>query len=79
MKFFEYLAAGLPVVSTDLPALHAYSSLHRSTDEAGFAAAISDVLANRACYVIAPDHPVLRKHDWERQLDGMLALLGPLL
>lgn len=77
MKYFEYLAAGLPVVSTDLPALRAYGSLHRTADEAGFAAAISDVLANRARYSIAPDHPVLWEQDWERQLDRMLALLGP--
>jgi len=79
MKYFEYLAAGLPVVSTELPALRAYGSLHRTADEAGFAAAISDVLANRARYTIAPDHPVLREHDWERQLDRMLTLLRPIL
>jgi glycosyltransferase involved in cell wall biosynthesis len=76
MKYFEYLAAGLPVVSTALPALRAYGSLHRTADEAGFAAAISDVLTNRARYAIAADHPVLREHDWERQVDRMLALLG---
>jgi glycosyltransferase involved in cell wall biosynthesis len=79
MKYFEYLAAGLPVVSTALPALCAYDGLHRTADAAEFATAISDVLADRPRYVIAPDHPVLREHDWERQLDRMLALLDPIL
>ena len=45
MKFFEYLAAGLPVVATPLPALDPYAELvQREGDAAGFAQAIARVL-----------------------------------
>lgn len=45
MKFFEYVAAGLPVVSTDLPALQAYSHLARlCPDRASFLASIDELL-----------------------------------
>ncbi len=76
MKFFEYLAAGLPVVATALPALQEHRDLHRwSGDDAGFIAAIDEVLADRPRYVLAPDHGMLREHDWATQLDRMLALI----
>jgi len=46
MKFFEYLAAGLPVVATPLPALDPYGNLvRRAADAAGFKTAITDLLA----------------------------------
>lgn len=45
MKFFEYVAAGLSVVSTDLPALQAYSHLARlCPDRASFLASIDELL-----------------------------------
>jgi glycosyltransferase involved in cell wall biosynthesis len=45
MKFFEYVAAGLPVVSTDLPALREYSHLaHLCPDRASFLASIDALL-----------------------------------
>jgi glycosyltransferase involved in cell wall biosynthesis len=45
MKFFEYVAAGLPVVSIDLPALHGYSHLVRlCPDRATFLASIDELL-----------------------------------
>ena len=49
MKFFEYLAAGKPVVSTELPALADYrhvAAFCKSQDE--FAAAIESALAGAA-------------------------------
>ena len=46
MKFFEYLAAGLPVVATPLPALEAYRAFVSSAAEpAAFAQAIERCLA----------------------------------
>jgi glycosyltransferase involved in cell wall biosynthesis len=45
MKFFEYLAAGLPVVATPLPALEPYAAwVQREADAAGFARAIARAL-----------------------------------
>ncbi|TVM36079.1 glycosyltransferase [Oceanidesulfovibrio marinus] len=47
MKFFEYLAAGKPLVSTRLPAITEYRHLVRLADDAkGFVAAIEDILRN---------------------------------
>ena len=46
MKFFEYLAAGLPVVATPLPALEPYSAfVHRAADSSAFAQAVEACLA----------------------------------
>lgn len=48
MKFFEYVAAGLSVVSTDLPALQAYSHLARlCPDRASFLASIDELLQDQ--------------------------------
>ena len=47
IKMKEYLALGLPVVSTDFPEVHRYSDLIRiAGDEAGFVAAVSSTLAD---------------------------------
>lgn len=46
MKFFEYLAAGKPVVATRLPALAEFAEyVHTADDAAGFEAAIEQALA----------------------------------
>jgi glycosyltransferase involved in cell wall biosynthesis len=48
MKFFEYLAAGVPVVATDLPALNEYQHLARLCGTAhDFLAAVDEVLLAR--------------------------------
>ncbi|CAK6687476.1 glycosyltransferase [Synechococcus sp. CBW1107] len=45
MKFFEYLAAGLPVVATPLPALEPYASVVAlAPDAESFAAAVAEAL-----------------------------------
>jgi len=45
MKFFEYLAAGVPVVATDLPALREHSHLaHLCESPAAFVAAVDRLL-----------------------------------
>jgi glycosyltransferase involved in cell wall biosynthesis len=46
MKVYEYLAAGVPVVSTALPALEDVEGIERAGDAASFAAAVQRVLAN---------------------------------
>lgn len=44
MKFFEYLASGLPVVSTSLPALAEYSSSAKIVPRSGFGDALAATL-----------------------------------
>ena len=76
MKFFEYLAAGCPVVATSLPALADFSSYCRLTDSAeAFMEGISNALT--APQVIPENDPVLMENNWDRRLDKMLAVLGP--
>jgi glycosyltransferase involved in cell wall biosynthesis len=71
MKYFEYLAAGRPVVATPLPALAAFTALHRQADTPeAFIEAIAGAIA--APVAVPLDHPTLRSHSWEARLDAML-------
>jgi glycosyltransferase involved in cell wall biosynthesis len=75
MKFFEYLAAGLPVVSTPLPALAAHAPLFRSAHGAlAFAATLADVLAGQCPDPIACD-AAARAHSWEWRMAEMVRLV----
>jgi glycosyltransferase involved in cell wall biosynthesis len=75
MKFFEYLAAGRPVVSTDLPAIRPFADLvdiAGTTDE--FVKRIDRVLDGR----VAPLEQRLaaaRANTWVARMDRMLELL----
>jgi len=75
MKFFEYLAAGLPIVSTPLDAIRDYR-LHYSiaADATGFLDAIGSILQNRPSQ-LAPDDPVLLENSWDKRLDRMLGII----
>jgi glycosyltransferase involved in cell wall biosynthesis len=76
MKFFEYLAAGLPVVSTALPALRDFASVHSvAHDGCAFSKAVSVVLAG--CGPKAPpvEDPLLQANSWDTRLDQMMAII----
>jgi glycosyltransferase involved in cell wall biosynthesis len=71
MKYFEYLAAGRPVVATRLPALAEFTALHREADTPeNFINAIASALVTPAAVPV--DHPVLQFHSWDALLDRML-------
>ena len=71
MKFFEYLASGLPVVSTRLPALEEFESLYFPAETAEeFAAQIRAVLAG-ARKDAAAIEAVCREHTWEARFQRM--------
>jgi glycosyltransferase involved in cell wall biosynthesis len=71
MKYFEYLAAGRPVVTTALPALVEFTGLHRQAkDPEAFVEAVASALAKPQ--VVALDHPSLQSHTWDARLDAML-------
>lgn len=72
MKFFEYLGAGLPVISTPLPALHGYQKAYRMVNNADeFIVAVEKILGGNI-----PDRAycdlLARKHTWDQRLDTML-------
>ncbi len=69
MKVYEYLAAGLPVVATPLPALAEVEGIATAADAAGIAALIEQALAEDT-----PERKATRKHDaeahsWEHRLE----------
>lgn len=75
IKFFEYLAAGLPVVATELPALAEFSAAcDLAPSEALFTAAIDRVLSGTR-----PDreycHQLARRYTWQWRTQEMLAIL----
>jgi glycosyltransferase involved in cell wall biosynthesis len=75
MKFFEYLAAGCPIVSTPLPALRAYThvaSFAATHDE--FVAALEAALRGGGPTLDAR-LAVAREHTYERRTERMLELL----
>jgi glycosyltransferase involved in cell wall biosynthesis len=75
MKFFEYLAAGKPVVATNLPALQNYAEACFLVDSPEkFILAIEDILDGKL-----PDETLClnlaRKHTWEWRTNEMLKLI----
>jgi glycosyltransferase involved in cell wall biosynthesis len=76
LKFFEYLAAGLPIVSTELEAISDFKSLYvTASDAASFVAAIRAQL-NGAHVPLALNDPVLVQNDWDARLNRMLEIIA---
>jgi glycosyltransferase involved in cell wall biosynthesis len=80
MKFFEYLAAGKPIVMTSLPALQEYYGLGYVADNAdAFAKAIKNAVNEKfdANYsqLLEQRLEEARKHDWEARIDTMIELI----
>jgi len=75
MKFFEYLAAGKPVVATDLPALQDYRSLvYIGASPAEFIAKIEQALAEDGAQKLLRLEAA-REHTYAKRLEKMMALL----
>jgi glycosyltransferase involved in cell wall biosynthesis len=78
MKFFEFLAAGLPLVGTRLPALKDFAQLYFPADsEDAFLAGIQAVLAGERRDSRAIDQ-ACRRHSWEARFARMEAVLQEL-
>jgi glycosyltransferase involved in cell wall biosynthesis len=76
MKLKEYLAAGLPIVSTELPEVQRFDAEHGplvtfAQDPATFAGAIRVALADREPAVVARRLAVAQRYDWP----GRIALM----
>lgn len=76
MKFFEYLASGLPVVSTVLPSLSEYKSFYdECKNAADFVAAIERVLAGKTSFDQFALRELLESHTYESRTVKMLEIL----
>lgn len=68
MKVYEYLAAGLPVVSTPLPALDRVSEIVRARDAQEMAAELDRALALDSAERRAERSRAAAGHSWQRRL-----------
>lgn len=76
MKFYEYLASGLRVVSTPLPfATHDHPGIEIGEGAAEFSVAISRALASGRLSP-AESRAAVGENTWEARLDKMLAVAG---
>jgi glycosyltransferase involved in cell wall biosynthesis len=78
MKVYEYLAAGLPVLSTPLPALEDIADVALAPDAAGFAARLEAVLAQDTPAMRAERSARAASHSWQRRLQEIEAATAEL-
>lgn len=78
MKVYEYLAAGLPVVATPLPALAEVAEVRTAPDAAGIAALLEDALADDAPEQRLERSRAAAAHSWDRRLEEIAAALATL-
>jgi glycosyltransferase involved in cell wall biosynthesis len=79
MKIYEYLSAGLPVVTTPLPALDGTTGVEVAADAPATVAAVERALAHDGPEARRGRSAAARGHSWEarlREIDGYLSELG---
>ncbi len=76
LKLLEYLAAGLPVVTTAIPEAAKYAGTVAVADDAdAFVAAVRQALASDREASRAKGQALARGHTWERRADTLVALI----
>jgi glycosyltransferase involved in cell wall biosynthesis len=78
MKVYEYLAAGLPVVATPLPALAGVGEVITAPDAAGIARALEEALADDTAERRAERSRAAAAHSWDRRLEEIAAAIAAL-
>ncbi len=78
MKVYEYLAAGLPVVATPLPALEGVAEIATASDATGFAALLADALETDSPARRAERSRAAESHSWDARLAEIAAAIGAL-
>jgi glycosyltransferase involved in cell wall biosynthesis len=78
MKVYEYLAAGLPVVSTPLPALCGVDDVSSAADATGIARLLDAALAGDAPELRAERSRRAAAHSWERRQEEIATAIGRL-
>ena len=77
MKYFEYLAAGLPIVSTPLEfTRNAFAGIEIGMDAQGFEQAIEKQL-RRGKMTAAQASDCVGESTWDARMDRMLELVAP--
>lgn len=71
MKVYEYLAAGLPVVATDLPALVGIPAVAPANDAAAMATAVEDALRGDGRELRMERSRAAAGHSWEARLEEL--------
>jgi GT2 family glycosyltransferase/glycosyltransferase involved in cell wall biosynthesis len=73
IKLKEYLALGLPIVSTDFPEVHHYAELVRiAADRAAFVAAVADTLDDGGLATAARRRAAVVDLTWDRAANQLL-------
>jgi glycosyltransferase involved in cell wall biosynthesis len=78
MKVYEYLAAGLPVVATTLPALAGVTEVARAADAQGIARLLDEALTEDTPERRAERSRAAASHSWERRLEEIAAAIEAL-
>jgi glycosyltransferase involved in cell wall biosynthesis len=78
MKVFEYLAAGLPVITTPLPALADTNGVTVAADAPATVAAIERALASDGPSARHARSQAVLGHSWETRLDEIASYLSQL-
>jgi glycosyltransferase involved in cell wall biosynthesis len=78
MKVYEYLAAGLPVVATPLPALAGVADVAVAEDAPGLAALLDEALAGDTQPMRAERSRRAASHSWDHRLQEIAAATGAL-
>jgi glycosyltransferase involved in cell wall biosynthesis len=78
MKVYEYLAAGLPVISTELPALANVAEVDSAPDAAGFTALIERELERDSAERRRERSRAAESHSWDRRLEEIATAIGAL-
>jgi glycosyltransferase involved in cell wall biosynthesis len=78
MKIYEYLAAGLPVVATPLPALAGITDVASAPNATGIAALLDEALTQNSEALRAARSQRAATHSWEERLTEIAAAIEAL-
>lgn len=78
MKVYEYLAAGLPVIATELPALAGVAEVRSAADADGMLALLKQALAEDSAELRAERSRSAAGHSWDQRMHEIAAAIESL-